>query len=75
MFLPSSAMSWGYHTNFPPYKDARQNRLPPLPQNDDGTDNDDAAADDDANDDTTSQMMMHLTMMHLRVILVIGEAT
>ncbi len=30
LFLPSSAMSWEYHTIFPPHKDTGQIRLSPL---------------------------------------------
>jgi hypothetical protein len=46
MLSPSSAMSWGYHTIFPPCKDTGQSRLsPPYPSNADDNDIDNDAAD------------------------------
>ncbi len=48
MFSPSSAMSWGYHTIFPPHKYTQDKADSlPYPSN---ADNNDAADDDTDND-------------------------
>jgi hypothetical protein len=57
MFSPLSAMSWGYHTIFPPHNDTEQSRLPPHPSDADidGTE-DDNADNNNADDDADSKV-------------------
>jgi hypothetical protein len=52
MFSPSSAMSWGYHTIFPPTKMQDKADSPTHPSNaNDNANNNNAAADNNADND------------------------
>ncbi len=71
MFSPSSAMSWGYHTIFPPHKYTQDKAdPPPYPSNadnnnaaDDNADNNaaDINADNDADINTDNDDMTQTT--------------